>query len=190
MVQILPTVSYALTDRFSVGFAPSLTLARLSAESLIFAAPDDANRDGFPSYPSGRGNRVQWGGGFQSESTHITEQDWHFGAAIKSPQWFEPFRYKTTDELGRPRTEKFTVEYPLIATVGTAYLDSSGLSSPLTRGSLTTAMRPASREPVGCQWRTNRTRVEQHLCRQRRRAVRGVRALRAAVRVFVQPESD
>ena len=121
MVQILPTVSYALTDRFSVGFAPSLTLARLSAESLVFAAPDDANLDGFPSYPSGRGNRVQWGGGFQIGVYYITEQDWHFGAAIKSPQWFEPFRYKTTDELGRPRTEKFTVEYPLIATVGTAY---------------------------------------------------------------------
>lgn len=121
MVQILPTISYAVTDRFSVGFAPSLTLARLSVESLVFATPNDANSDGFPSYPSGRGGRVQWGGGFQIGVYYITESCWHFGAALKSPQWFEPFRYKTTDELGRPRTEKFTVEYPLIATVGTAY---------------------------------------------------------------------
>lgn len=121
MIQILPTVAYALSDRLSVGFAPSLTLARLSVESLAFAVPDDANLDGFPSYPSGRGGRVQWGGGFQIGVYYITEQDWHFGAALKSPQWFEPFRYKTTDELGRPRTEKVTVEYPLIATVGTAY---------------------------------------------------------------------
>ncbi|MHB0960539.1 MAG: OmpP1/FadL family transporter [Pirellulaceae bacterium] len=121
LVQILPTASYALSDQLSVGFAPSLTLARLSAESLIFAAPNDANGDGFPTYPSGRGNRVQFGGGFQVGVYYITERYWHFGAALKSPQWFEPFRFKTEDELGRPRTEKITVEYPLIATVGTAY---------------------------------------------------------------------
>jgi long-chain fatty acid transport protein len=121
MMQILPTASYAITDRFSLGFAPSLTLARLSTESLLFAAPDDANHDGFPSYPSGRGNRVQWGAGFQIGIYYITEQNWHFGAAVKSPQWFEPFRFKTTDELGNPRTERIRVEYPLITTVGAAY---------------------------------------------------------------------
>lgn len=121
IMQILPTVSYAATEQVSFGFAPSITLAEISADSLVFAAPDDANQDGFPSYPSGRGGRVAWGGGFQLGVYFIADESWRFGAAVKSPQWMEPFRFKTTDEVGAPRTEEIRVRYPLIATVGTSY---------------------------------------------------------------------
>ena len=53
---------------------------------------------------------------------YITEADWHFGAAVKSPQWLEPFRFKTEDESGAPRLVQLDFDCPLIVTVGTAYL--------------------------------------------------------------------
>jgi long-chain fatty acid transport protein len=121
IMQILPTLSYAATEQLSVGLAPSISLAEISAESLVFAPPDDANQDGYPSYPSGRGGRVTWGGGLQLGVYYIMDTAWRFGAAVKSPQWFEPFRFKAADETGAPRTEELRFRYPLIATVGTAY---------------------------------------------------------------------
>jgi long-chain fatty acid transport protein len=45
----------------------------------------------------------------------------HYGASFKSKQWFERFRFKTADELGRSRTESLKLEYPTIVSVGTAY---------------------------------------------------------------------
>jgi long-chain fatty acid transport protein len=96
-------------------------LARITAEPLLLAAPDDANGDGFASYPVGRGNRTTWGGGFQLGVYYIAANDWHFGAAVKSPQWSEPFRFRTVDEIGGARGVKVNFEYPLIVTVGAAY---------------------------------------------------------------------
>jgi long-chain fatty acid transport protein len=90
ILQMAPTISYAVTEQFSIGVAPTVTMAKISADPLLLASPDDANGDGFPSYPAGRGNRVK-------------------------------FRFRTEDELGRPRTEKFEFMYPIIVTLGTAY---------------------------------------------------------------------
>lgn len=122
LFQIAPTLSYAFTDSFSVGFAPTLTMARLTVDPLLVAQPDDADQNGFASYPSGRGNRWIYGGGFQIGMYYIANHDWRFGAAIKSKQWFEKARFKTTDELGRPSgTREFGFEYPFILSTGISY---------------------------------------------------------------------
>ena len=55
--QIVPTVAYALNDKLSVGFGPTLTLGRLMADPLCFAAPDDADGSGVPTYPPGCATR-------------------------------------------------------------------------------------------------------------------------------------
>lgn len=120
-LQIIPTISYALSDRLSIGFAPTATLAKITTATLLFASPDDANRDGFRTYPAGQGNRLTWGAGFQLGVYYIADNNWRFGAAIKSPQWFEPFRFRTENEVGVPRTEKSKFTYPLIVSLGTAY---------------------------------------------------------------------
>ena len=121
ILQIVPTLSYAVSERLSVGFAPTISLGRLTADPLLLAAPDDANGDSIATYPSGRGNRYTWGGGFQAGVYYIGDNCWHFGASFKSTQWFERFRFKTTDELGRPQTVSLELEYPMIVSVGTAY---------------------------------------------------------------------
>jgi long-chain fatty acid transport protein len=121
LMQIVPTVSYAITDQLSVGFAPTVTLGRVFASPLFFAPPDDADGDGFPSYPTEVGSRYHWGGGFQLGVYYITATHWHFGAALKSPQWIEDVRFHTADELGRPNVVTFDLDYPLIVSLGTSY---------------------------------------------------------------------
>ena len=121
ILQIVPTASCRFTERLFVGFAPTVTLARLIAHPAFFAAPDDANGDGFPTYPDATGTRLHWGAGFQAGIYYVAANDWHLGASIKSPQWFESFRFKSEDELGGPRLLKFNFDYPMIISVGAAY---------------------------------------------------------------------
>ena len=113
--QLVPTVAYRLTDRLSVGIAPTLSFAHLTTNPAFL----DPNADG--TYPSATNGRLEVGAGFQAGIYYFTENCWHFGASIKSPQWFENFSYNTTDDLGQPRTVKFHFDYPMMASIGTAY---------------------------------------------------------------------
>ncbi len=121
VMQIVPTAALQITDRLSVGFAPTISLAYLQADPGFLLPPDDANGDGFASFPAANHTRIHWGAGFQVGLYYRTEGGWHFGASYKSPQWFESFRFKSADELGRPRDLKFHFDYPMMYSVGTAY---------------------------------------------------------------------
>lgn len=119
--QIAPTASYALSERFSIGFAPTITLAGLIIDPLVFAPPNDANGDGVPSYGPGVGTRMAWGGGFQLGAFWATDSYWNFGLSYKSPQWMEPFRFNSRDELGGPLFATVNADLPSIVSLGTAY---------------------------------------------------------------------
>jgi long-chain fatty acid transport protein len=121
LFQIAPTVSYKLTEKLFVGVAPLIDVARLEVTPGVFLSPGDANGDGSAQYPSATSTRDIWGAGFQAGLYYLASDAWRFGASFKSPQWFEPFRYQVSDELGRPSTSKFRLEAPLIASLGTAY---------------------------------------------------------------------
>jgi long-chain fatty acid transport protein len=118
--QIIPTASYAISDKLSVGFAPTITMATFIADPLFLVAPDNAAGTGY-NYPSGCGTRTNWGGGFQVGAYYITDSCWHFGFTFKSPQWFEPIRINTQDELGFPREESIRFDYPMVLSAGAAY---------------------------------------------------------------------
>lgn len=120
-VQIAPTLSYAVSDRFSIAVGPTLTMGQLWVDPLLAVAPDDADGSTVPTYGSGRGTRVHWGGGVQLGMYYIADCCWHFGASIKSPQWMENFRFNSEDELGRPRTGVVPLDLPMIVSLGTAY---------------------------------------------------------------------
>src|SRR5205823_2776319 len=90
--QIAPTAAYKVTDRLSVGFAPTVTLADLRADPAFITAPNLG--DGFPPATH---TRISWGLGFQAGLYYATDAHWNFGVAYKSPQWLEPFRFNTTD---------------------------------------------------------------------------------------------
>ncbi len=120
VLQIHPAVSYQITDRLSVGGGPAVDLATLQVAPAIFAAPDDANADGFFTYPPGTHSQETWGGGFDVGAFYRADA-WAVGASFKSPQWFDTFRYNSADELGRPRQLTFDLDLPLIVSVGASY---------------------------------------------------------------------
>jgi long-chain fatty acid transport protein len=119
--QIEPTISYAITDKLSVGIGPTVTLGKITADPLCLVAPDDADGSGVARYPAGDGTRYDWGGGFQAGVYYITDNCWHYGLSFKSQQWFEPIRINTANERGYPRRESVHFDYPMIISLGTAY---------------------------------------------------------------------
>lgn len=120
-LQFAPSVSLSLSEKLSVAAGPTVTLGQVVADPLLLTSPDDADGSGVPTYPSGSGTRMHWGGGFQLGVYYITDAYWHFGASLKSPQWMETLRYKTEDELGRPRVGHAKLDLPMILSLGTAY---------------------------------------------------------------------
>lgn len=119
--EVVPTVSYALTQRLSVGFSPIFATASLYADPLFLVDPDNANGDSGWSYPHGLGSRYHYGGAFQLGAYYIADECWRFGASIKSPTWFEDFRFHTEDEVGAPRLEKLDVDLPMTISLGFSY---------------------------------------------------------------------
>jgi long-chain fatty acid transport protein len=122
VMQIAPTLAFPLGDHLSIGVGPTLSLARLRLDPLLIAGPDDANGNGFGSYPSGgHHTRIHWGGGFQVGIYFDSRDSWSVGASLKSPQWFEPFQFQSVDELGRPRNDSVRADLPLMASIGVGY---------------------------------------------------------------------
>lgn len=108
-LQMAPTVSWAVSDTFALGVAPTITMAKLTMNPL---GPSVIT----PLPTPGSGNRVHWGGGVQLGLYYIANPDWRFGMTIKSPQFFEDFRFFTPTGVTR-----FDMDYPMIVSLGTSY---------------------------------------------------------------------
>jgi long-chain fatty acid transport protein len=108
-LQIAPTISWALNERLSIGFAPTVTAAKITLNPLGPSAVT-------PAALPGSGNRLHWGGGAQVGLYYIADNCWHFGATLKSPQFFEDFRFFTPAGVAT-----LDLDYPMIISVGAAY---------------------------------------------------------------------
>jgi long-chain fatty acid transport protein len=125
--QMAPTVSFAVSEKLSIGVGPTLTMADVSLDPFFLAAPNDANGDTFFTYGSGTGIRTIYGGGFQVGAYYITDYNIHLGASYKSQQWFEDIRANSVDELGAPTVLKADVDLPSITSLGVAFDGIEGL---------------------------------------------------------------
>lgn len=108
ILQIAPTLSYQLTERLSVGLAPTITSVTVNLDPLgppITAAPTDA-----------QGNRMHWGGGFQVGAYYRGENGINAGATFKSKQWVEELDFNAA---GGP--VNFNLDYPTIVSLGLSY---------------------------------------------------------------------
>ena len=115
-MQMNPAWSLQMTDRLSIGIGPVIGLGKVTLDENAFVP---ANADG--TYPRGDGTRYHWGIGAQLCFHYIHDCCWEFGANVKSPTWFESFRYFSEDELGLPRTDEVDLDLPMIVSVGAAY---------------------------------------------------------------------
>lgn len=120
-IDLAPTMSYAITDRLSVGVTLAATLARLDVEPMVFAGLNDANGDTISTYPRGHGRRFHWGGGANFGLYYEHNDCLKFGASLKTPRWIEDFTYQTEDEVGAPVNATFDLDLPMIVSIGTSY---------------------------------------------------------------------
>lgn len=121
ILQIVPTAAMKVTDQLSISAGPTITAARFVASPFAFTSPNDANSDGFFTYPTGAGTEFSWGMGFQVGAFWQGDNDINLGASYKSPQWFLPFDYHGTTETGLPRDFSLPFTYPQIFSLGTSY---------------------------------------------------------------------
>jgi long-chain fatty acid transport protein len=116
VLQVAPAISYQITDQLSVGVQPVLDLANLDADP---GAIVPVNPDG--SFTALTHTRYRFGGGVHGGVYYHPTDDWGFGFSVKSPQWFEPFRWHSADNTGLPRNDKVHLEFPMIFSVGASY---------------------------------------------------------------------
>ncbi len=122
LLQITPTIAYELTDRLSFGVGLNADWATLAVAPFSAAIPDDANGNGFRTYPDGSRGDTVWGIGVQLGLYYENEETGlHLGASLKSPQWLQTFKINSEDELGANRTIEFDLDYPLVASLGVGY---------------------------------------------------------------------
>jgi long-chain fatty acid transport protein len=119
-LQINPAVAYRLTERITVSAGPILNLARLEVKPGLFAPPDNASGNGFATYPDATHGQTTWGGGFIA-GVYYKADTWGAGASVKSPQWFDTFRFNSTDQVGGPRDLALHADLPMIVSFGAAY---------------------------------------------------------------------
>ncbi|MDA1053806.1 MAG: outer membrane protein transport protein [Planctomycetota bacterium] len=112
--QIVPTLSRAVTDRLSIGVAPTINLGRIEINPIVFPGPSFGE--------SGAGTRWSWGLGVQAGLYYMHSDTIHYGLSIKSPQWFEDFRTHTVDAVtGLPAVSKLQFDLPMIISGGMSY---------------------------------------------------------------------
>ena len=120
LMQISPTVAYKLSEHVSIGVAPTLNVSFLEVTPFPATQPDDANGDGFPSYPEAP-RESAFGYGFQAGVQVHDLNGFHLGASFKSTQHFGDLKFDSQDEMGHARAFEFNLDYPMILSFGIGY---------------------------------------------------------------------
>ena len=110
-----------ITDRVSMGGSLVLGLALLKISPVPFVPPDDANGDGFPSYPRASARDLSPGIGFQLGVLYRATDGLSLGVSYASRIWNDQFEFASQDEIGQPRRLAFSLDVPDLVTAGFAY---------------------------------------------------------------------
>jgi len=123
LLQLAPTIACQLTDQLAIGAAANLDLGSLAADPGVFGAPTTVSTPLGPglNYAPATNGRFRWGGGFHVGAYYDPGTNWKFGAAVKSPQWFDTYTYNTITADGHIARPKVDLDFPMVASVGTAY---------------------------------------------------------------------
>ena len=121
VLQLVPTAAFKLTDRLSIGFAPTVTMMEANLDPDLLNSPN-------PVYPSATHSRTHWGLGFQAGVYYEMDCCWRLGASYKSPQWTEELTFYDSNPInGMPQTLRMNLDYPGIVSAGAAYYGVPGL---------------------------------------------------------------
>lgn len=121
LLQFVPAASVQVTDNLSFGAGPVVTLATLQLGPASLAPPDDANGDGFFTYPPATGTHPHYGLGFQLGAYYTADSGFNFGVSYKSTNWLETIEVNSQDELGGARELQFQLDLPRVYSIGMSY---------------------------------------------------------------------
>ena len=121
LLQVNPTVAYKLSDRVSIGLAPTVDYALLKVTPFPAATPVplDPSNPQSAVYPDGPQTGAL-GFGFQLGVHAQTESGFSAGLSFKSPQWFQDFEFESADIVAGSKFA-FNLDYPMIVSAGVAY---------------------------------------------------------------------
>ncbi len=112
LMQMAPTLAYDLTPHLTLGAGVDVDWASLSVAPWPATAPNASG------YPSGTHAATAWGWGLVVGATYRPLETVTLGAVLKSPQWFQSFRWNSQYPDGTPTHFRFRLDYPLIAGLG------------------------------------------------------------------------
>ena len=107
ILQVLPTISYQLTKRLSIGVTPALDMGKLEIHPSAIAGPTSHE-------PTG--TRYLWGAGVNAGLFYQADNCFNYGFTIKSPQWIE--KVMVYDSTG---SHYLDLDLPLILSTGVSY---------------------------------------------------------------------
>ena len=112
--EILPTVSYKVTDRLALGFSPVIGLASLQINPMPFGLPVATPMQNY-------GTRYTWGGGFNIGVYYDFQNNWKAGFTFKSPVWTDSMQFTGTQPGGRAMDTELAIDLPMILGWGVSY---------------------------------------------------------------------
>jgi long-chain fatty acid transport protein len=114
VLQVTPTVSYKLSDRLSVGFAPIVDIAGLTVNPMQLGQPLGTEVHNY-------GTRYAWGGGFQMGAYYDFKNHFKTGFMFKSPIWAESLMFHGTDTHENVVSGAFNLNLPMTLSAGVSY---------------------------------------------------------------------
>jgi long-chain fatty acid transport protein len=113
--QIMPTVSYNVTDRLAVGVTPVIGLASLAINPMQLGMPLNNAMHNF-------GTKYTWAGGINAGAYYDFKNHWRAGFTFKSPMWANALEYTGTDTAnGAPVKNEFQLNLPMILGMGFSF---------------------------------------------------------------------
>lgn len=114
LLQIGFTWAYEVSDKFSIGVQPTINYSALELSPNPLANP---NASGYPKSD----NAAAFGFGGQIGVFYDSQNGFKLGASYKTPQYMSEFEFDNTYLDGSSSTNKFTMNFPAIYSVGLGY---------------------------------------------------------------------
>jgi long-chain fatty acid transport protein len=111
-------ISYALSERASIGVSAVPAFAMLKVIPSPFAAPEPDPESGFPQYVSSPDSSNAFGIGFNAGFQYLLTDKIRIGAAYHSPVWFQKFKWDAGLPGGSTREIDFRLDFPATITAG------------------------------------------------------------------------
>jgi long-chain fatty acid transport protein len=113
--------SYQVSDNLSWGYSLVPAYSQLKVSPAPFAAPDDANGDGFSTYPNAAKMASAFGFGVQAGVAYDMNERLTLGLSVASPISMGDYTWSAADENGAPRSINFDMDVPMFITTGLGY---------------------------------------------------------------------